>query len=178
MNNQTKLSEKIHEDAIKLRKPVIFWAALSFFYVEGNIHLNLVATDNGLGIQTPWGVPIIGMTEEKFLTALAIILGYFWFRLVGLGFLALRSHALEEQAPKSRSYPTPKKDTADGHHVPNLQLTPPKKRKSLYNLSDHSYEDSLGWISWLLYAFVPIFLPILVGEYSFLLLLLKLWLPS
>lgn len=161
-----KLSAKIFADASKLHKPVIFWAALSFFYVEGDIHLNLVATDNGMGIQTPWGVPIIGMTEEKFLTALAIILGYFWFRFSSLMFLSY-SFRMAELSQELNSQ--------EHQSAPHWQSSISDAREAFYYLLHHFYENFLKRISYamynLLYYLVPIFLPLGAGGYSLYLLM-------
>lgn len=175
---KARLSRKIFEDACKLRKPVIFWAALSFFYVEGDIHLNLVATDNGLGMQTPWGVPIVGVTEEKFLTALAIILGYFLFRLGGLIVLSFVSDVTETVLADHSHECQRQRDIEAGYLDPNWKPSSSDEGEARYRRLDFFYGKTIGYISYLLYYFVPIFLPLSAGGYSFYLLLSKLFVFS
>ena len=128
--------------------------------------------NNGLlGIQTPWGVPIVGMTEEKFLTALAIILGYFCLRLFGLIFFSILSEINEiMQARNSREYEK-QKDIKESRRDPHWQPLPPDKREAHYRRLDSNYEKKLQSISDILYYIVPVFLPFGAGGYSFYLLL-------
>ena len=96
MTEDQKLEVKEFEELIEMyrdhvgdernrrtRKISVFWSFISIFYVHSDLHLNITEIAEGTrGIVTPWGIPITGVTEEKFLHFLFIMVLYFIIKFV------------------------------------------------------------------------------------------------
>lgn len=77
--------EKIHtfEQDQRARRIVFIWSGLTLLYLWGDFNLNIKPSLNGEeGLVTPWGIPISGITEIKFLWGLLIINFIFLVRLM------------------------------------------------------------------------------------------------
>ena len=74
----------------RIRRVSIFWSSISIFYIHSDLHLNIATTAEGVqGIATPWGIPVAGITEEKFLVLLFILTLYFMIKFL---FFVLKAH--------------------------------------------------------------------------------------
>ena len=94
--NKTKLIDNEFYELIELykdhvneetnrrtRKVAVFWSFASILYVHSDLHLNIYETDeNTKGIITPWGIPVTGITEDKFCAFLLIMVLYFIIKFI------------------------------------------------------------------------------------------------
>ena len=78
---------KAYNIAIEKIRPiirsVILWSFISLLYIYGDLRLNISETDSGeSGMVTPWGLPIIGITDNHILVFLLIMTLYFWAKFL------------------------------------------------------------------------------------------------
>lgn len=134
LNEPEKLSLTLTDDAAKLRRPMVFWSTVILFYFWGDIQFNLVATDDGTGIQTPWGVPITNVTEEKILWGLAIIHLYFYLRFMAIQLSALYVRCVEGDQEHLRGENQRRQNIARGWFDENYE--PPELSKEEQEFRD------------------------------------------
>ena len=74
----------------RTRRITVFWSSVSIFYIHGDLHLNIATTAEAVnGTATPWGIPIAGITEAKFLVVLSILTLYF---ITKFAFFVIKAH--------------------------------------------------------------------------------------
>lgn len=103
------------------RRTVFFWAGLTLLYLWGDLNLNIKPLSGGNeGLVTPWGIPISGITENKFLVGLLIINATFWGKLIWL-FLLIPGFKKAEEKLKIK-FENQNKNSSSGERPSSVPL--------------------------------------------------------
>ncbi|MGI9392819.1 MAG: hypothetical protein ACR2N8_04705 [Parvibaculales bacterium] len=161
------VSEELFADAIKLRRVVVFWSAILLFYVWGELGINLIAGESGGGFQTPWGVPITNLTEEKLLLGLFVIQAYFFWRCMILVFAFFVSKNTEESHREVSEAFHYDQGVERGNIDPNYLAPEQPPEVVEYYAKEARYKLILRFIRHLFYKVFPILIPIVIGGIAF-----------
>ena len=169
----------------RTRKISVFWSFISIFYVHSDLHLNITEIAEDTRGITPWGVPIAGITEEKFLHFLFIMVLYFiikfFFSMIKINrdtnianifmhFLSVDGFSVGLQ-------------TGDGSRKEIIQRF--KAARLSKDDPDNNYIERRRYtwlfiyryriIGFLDYFFTPIFFPAILGFWALIVLAIRVW---
>ena len=67
----------------RTRRALVFWSFIPILYLHGDLRLNIATTTTNSGETAKfWGIPVDGITEDKFLCFLFIMILYFIVKFV------------------------------------------------------------------------------------------------